>query len=351
MKNARGFTLLELAISMGIMLVAIVATCVMLMEGQRFARNAEEVSQSNDSSRMAGEFILSALRIAGMGGAMGVWINNAGTPHLISPIFGSDNIGAAGNTDDIWMILPDRRAFQDSLCQPGSGGAASLVSGGTGPLNVTCTDSLFAGGQPAPTLLLVTNFAGPAALLTRPLVGTPAPAGSVTPGTINYDEAGLPSFPPRGFLVGDIVFGATVARFFIDVDASGRKGLYREQGTLSGNTPPSFLNGTTSRMLLQNDIEDLQVSYATDPTNSGLPGNYIFSNGFPDAMGAAPLRGVRVNVVSTHKRRMTKGDTSGITFYQPLSIENHPSTGVIDAFRRSLSARRLELQNLNPGNL
>jgi type II secretory pathway pseudopilin PulG len=349
MKNARGFTLLELAISMGIMLVAIVATCVMLIEGQRFTRNTEEVSQSNDSSRMAGEFIVSALRIAGMGAAMGVWINNAGTPRLISPIFGTDNISTANNTDDIWMVIPDRRAFQESNCQSGSGGAASLTRGGVGQLKVTCTRSLFPATGPSPSLLLVTNFANPGVLITRPTVVIAS--DGTNEGAIDYNESTLPSFPPRAFLSGDIVYGATVAHFFIARDANGRSGLYREQGTLSGNSPPSFVAGTTSRMLLQNDIEDLQITYGVDPNNSGLPSNYVFSNGFPDALGPVSLRGVRVSVVSTHQRRMSKADGTGVTIYQPVSVENHPSSGVLDAFRRSLYTRRIETQNLSPGNL
>src|SRR5258707_220220 len=126
--SKRGFTLIELITSTAIMIVAIAATCMMLIEGQRFTRNSEEIINSNEGSRVAGEFIVSALRIAGMGAAAGVWINNAGIPRLISPIFGTDNISTEGFTDDIWMLIPDRRAFQDNNCQSGSGAAVSVVT-------------------------------------------------------------------------------------------------------------------------------------------------------------------------------------------------------------------------------
>lgn len=349
MKKARGFTLIEMAISMGIFIVAVVATCIMLVEGQRFTRNAEEVSQNNDGARIAAEAIVSALRIAGMGGGLGVWMNNAGTPRLISPIFGNDNIATANNTDDIWMILPDRRAFQDNNCQLNSGGAASLVNGGTGPLNVTCTRSLLNGGASDPKILLVTNFSNPGAILTLPRILTPSDGTGI--GVIDYAESGLASFPPRGFRAGDIVYAATVVRFFVGQDASGRRGLYREQGMLSGNTPPSFIVGTVTRMLIQNDIEDLQIAYGVDPTNAGLPQNYVYTNGFPDTGGAAPLRVVRISAVATHSRRMMKSDATSIAIYKPLTVENHLSSGAIDAFRRALYTRRIELTNLSPGNL
>src|SRR6266849_465823 len=67
--SKRGFTLIELITSTAIMIVAIAATCMMLIEGQRFTRNSEEIINSNEGSRVAGEFIVSALRIAGMGAA------------------------------------------------------------------------------------------------------------------------------------------------------------------------------------------------------------------------------------------------------------------------------------------
>src|SRR5262244_1039590 len=94
MKSNRGFTTLELMVATAITMVAIVAVCTLLIESGHFTRNNEEIIKSND----------------------GVWINNAGTPKLISPIFGTDAIAAEGNTDDIWMVLPDRRAFKESNC-------------------------------------------------------------------------------------------------------------------------------------------------------------------------------------------------------------------------------------------
>src|SRR5260370_35132305 len=105
--SKRGFTLIELITSTAIMIVAIAATCMMLIEGQRFTRNSEEIINSNEGSRVVGDFIVSALRIAGMRAAAGVWINNAGIPRLSSPIFGPDNISPDAVPDDICMLIPD----------------------------------------------------------------------------------------------------------------------------------------------------------------------------------------------------------------------------------------------------
>ncbi len=344
MKSNRGFTTLELMVATAIAMVAIVATFTLLIEGQRLTRNNEEIVKSNDGARIAGEFIVSALRAAGIGGAAGVWINNAGSSRLVSPIFGTDAIAAEGNTDDIWLVISDRRAFKESNCALNSGSSASLVAGGPGPLNVSCTRSLA-----NPSMLLVANFAGPAALLTGLRVLTPSD-GTVV-GVIDYSESSLVGFPPRGYQQGDGVFGALVVHFFVHRDSSG-SALYRETGVLTGASPPAFIAGTTSRILLQSNIEDLQIAYGVDPTGAGQPDQYVFQNGFPDAFDPR-LRAIRVSVVGYHDRPMRSGDTSTLTAFQPISpLENHDQTGAPkDGFRRSLYTRRVELPNLSPGML
>jgi type II secretory pathway pseudopilin PulG len=349
MKTNRGFTLVEMLVSMSIMMVAIVATAMILVEGQRFTRNAEEVSNSNDNARVAGELIASALRVAGMGGALGVWINNAGTPRLISPIFGTDAIATEGNTDDIWMILADRRGFKDNNCALNSGGGVTLVQGGVGLLNVNCTRSLLPAGLANPPLLLVANFANPASLLTQPRPVT-ASDGTVV-GTIDYGESAVSGFPPRGFQQGDSAYGASVVRFFVHRDSSG-SALYRETGRLSGATPPAFVPASVARTLVQPDIEDLQLAYGVDPSGTNQPDQYVFSNGFPDTFASA-LRSVRVSVVAIHNRQLKRGDMTSMTSYKPISpIENHDQTlAPNDAYRRSLYTRRVELPNLSPGTL
>ncbi len=349
MKEKRGFTLIEMLVSMSIMMVAIVATAMILVEGQRFTRNAEEVSNSNDNARIAGELIASALRVAGMGGALGVWINNAGTPRLISPVFGTDAIAAEGNTDDIWMILTDRRAFKDNNCVSNTGGAVSLAQGGVGVLNVNCTRSLLPVGLANPSMILVANFTNPASLLTQPRPTTPSDGTLV--GTIDYAESAVTGFPPRGFQQGDSAYGASVVRFFVHRDSRG-PALYRETGTLSGATPPAFVVNSVTRTLLQPNIEDLQIAYGVDPTGTNQPDQYVFSNGFPDAFASA-LRAVRVSVVAIHDRQLKRGDATTNTSYRPISpLENHDQTlAPNDGYRRSLYTRRVELPNLSLGAL
>src|SRR5215470_8150269 len=131
MKSNRGFTLIEIMISGGIMMIAVIATCMMLLEGQRFTRNTEEVAKSNDSARLAGEFIVGALRTAGMGANLGVYVNNGGVPRLNSQI--CQSVVVAGFTK--------------------SGGSAALVQGGTGQLQVNCTLGLLPGGIAPPPML------------------------------------------------------------------------------------------------------------------------------------------------------------------------------------------------------
>src|SRR5260370_9968282 len=173
--SSRGFTLVELMTSTAIMIVAIAATCMVLIEGQRFTRNTEEVVNGNDNARIAGEFIANALRIAGMGGAAGLWINNSGTPRLISPIFGTDNIAAEGSTDDIWMILPDRRAFQENNCVNKSGGAVSLPAAGAGPPTLSSPPGPFPSRSPTTPAPPAEPFLKPMPPVHPPPSPTPPP--------------------------------------------------------------------------------------------------------------------------------------------------------------------------------
>jgi prepilin-type N-terminal cleavage/methylation domain-containing protein len=345
--SRRGFTLIELMTSTAIMIVAITATCMMLIEAQRFTRNSEEIVNSNDNARVAGEFIVNALRIAGMGGAAGLWINNGGTPRQISPISGTDNISTEGSTDDLWLILPDRRAFQDNNCVNKSGGAVSVATGGTGPLKVTCTQGLLPAGGPSPAMLMVTNFLNPGVLVTQPTPTTPSD-GTVV-GVIGYSESALAGFPPRAFQVGDLVYGASAVHLFVHIDATGST-LYREVGVLTGASPLAFVPTSVTRTLIQRNIEDLQFAYGTDPLNANLPDQYVYSNGFPNAAGL-PARAVRVTAVATHLRSMRKGDTSLQLSSKPMSIENHTVSAPADSLRRSVYTRRVELSNLSTGSL
>jgi type II secretory pathway pseudopilin PulG len=359
-KANRGFTLVEIMVSGGIMIIAVLATCSMLLEGQRFTRNTEEVVQSNDNARVAGELITSALRIAGMGGGLGVWVSDGGTPRLISPIFGSDNIPSLSLTDDVWMIIPDRSALQNSdQCAPivssgvtKAGGAATIVQGGRGALNVNCTIGLLPAGVTSPAMLLVTNFAAPGVVLTHPTLTTASDGSLGGPvGVINYNEAALGGYPPRPYQLGDMVYGASVVRFFVQRDASGRPALYRQTGVLTGAAPPAFVPATMTQSVVVYDIEDLQIAYGVDPGALNLPDGYVFSDGFQYNF-QQPLRSVRVSVVSIHPRQMLDGDNSVIATYGPMRVENHDTLGAAtDGHRRSLYSRRVELTNLSPGAL
>jgi prepilin-type N-terminal cleavage/methylation domain-containing protein len=351
MRNSRGFTLVELMISASIMVVAVAATCAILLEAMHLTRNSEEVAQSNDAARLATEFVLHGIRLAGAGASGGVYVNNP--PTLTNAVFGIDN--GFGGTDELWLIVPDKDLHRPACTPTAPGAAIPLITEGTGTLNLACPAAFPRGG-----MLLVSNMTT-SALATQIDYGTPT--------SITYAESGA-AFSNRGSLGyqrSDLVYPVSLFHYFVATNpTTNRSALYRCIGKLgSGVNGGPFIDDTTNCMMIQNDIEDFQLAYGLDRTASGNPDNYTFVTGCAaspcDATNTlAPaytpfLRSVRVSVVALGRRKMLDANGSVLTSanYAPFAaVENHTiASPTADGYRRSLYTRRVELPNLLPSSL
>jgi hypothetical protein len=312
-------------------------------------RGGEETAWSNDASRMGGEMITNTVRLAGWGAPGGVWVNAGGTATLVSPVFGND--GGPLGTDDLWVIVPERKVLRES-CVDAWASAMVTTAGAGGPLRVTCNGNFLAGGN-----LLVSNMKT-AALITAisfPNANQIQFAETSTP-------AGFSDAPARGgFSQGDLVFGARLYHFYIAIEPSShRPALYSVRGKLAQDASGRpFSDDPKGDVTVQNDVEDLQVSYGVDTNLTGNPALYSYTNTLPSCPGPSPicvtpgLRTMRITVVGTSRRVFTNksGVTNKTSVYTPVSVENHTPAATPDGYRRSIYSERVELSNMSTVSL
>ncbi|MCP3102025.1 PilW family protein [Myxococcus sp. K15C18031901] len=357
MSTPRGMTLLETMIALAITSVIIAAAATLMLAGSRFIHNTEHSADSHDASRMAGEALMNAVRQAGAGAPGGLWVRLGGTPVRINTVFGRDgttgtgtagNVATADGSDDLWLVLPDRNYLGEPCVAQGA--AASVVSPGTGALQVNCTQGLRAGG-----LHMASNMTT-GALLSNVVL---TPAGPTAPGQVSYDEAstsGYSNAPEKGgFQTGDLVYPVRLVHFFIGPHPrTGRPSLMRAEGRLLADTlsrPFSDVT-TTPAQVVQENVEDFQVAFGFDTSGTENPAAYTWQHGLGSTFQTG-LRTVRITVVATGRtpRRDSRSATV-LSDDKPVTAENHvPTRTTADGLYRSLYTRRVELPNLAAASL
>ncbi|RKH12305.1 prepilin-type cleavage/methylation domain-containing protein [Corallococcus sp. CA053C] len=357
---ARGMTLLETMVAAALATIILAAAAALLLAGGRVVHNTEHVADSHDHARLAGELLLSAVRQAGSGMSDGLWVVSSGVPQRINPIFGGDGAGTGlltatttGNvvgtegSDDLWLVVPDRN-YLGRDCAPGA--AMTVVAPGTGSLQVNCVGTP-SGAPPATPMLVASNMKS-AALLTQTSVTSNPPTA-----TVSYSESGVPGFsnaPHKGgFQRGDLVYPARVLHFFIGPHpTTGRKALLRAEGTPAADIAGRPFMDMGDPVVVQDFVEDFQVAFGVDATNTGDPTSYVFQNGLSPEYTPG-LRSVRISVVATGRtpRRDTQNQAV-LSEDLPIAVENHtPATVPPDGYFRSLFSRRAELPNLASASL
>lgn len=359
--KARGMTLLETMVAAALATIILAAATALLLAGGRVVHNTEHVADSHDNARLAGETLLSAVRQAGAGMSEGLWVVSGGTPQRINPVFGGDGAGAGvlaptttGNTpgadgsDDLWLVVPDRN-YLGRDCAPGA--AMTVVKPGTGALEVNCV-GVPSGAAPALSMLVASNMKS-AALLTQTSVSSTPPTA-----TVNYLETSVPGFsnaPHKGgFQRGDLVYPVRLLHFFIGTNVhTGRKALMRAEGKPVSDVSGRPFMDMGDPVVVQDYVEDFQVAFGLDATNTGDPAKYTFQNGLKPEFTPG-LRSVRVSVVATGRTpRRDNRNQAVLSDDLPLAVENHtpPPAASADGYFRSLFSRRAELPNLASASL
>lgn len=364
MKHApRGLTLVELMVSMAILMEVLAMAAGLLLLGVRAKRAGEETADTTDAARFAGDVLADALKMAGLGASGGLYVYDGTDTRLTSPIIGLNNTtagDAVAGSDELWVVVPHRNAFQESCSSdPLDLGAATMLhSSGTGPFVVRCKDSLDHSTIPK-TLMMVSNMTT-AALITGVGFAPMAP----DPGfQVTYNESGVANFssaPARGgYQAGDLLFPATVRRYFVKLNTETNRRALMVQAAVpktSGGsaTAVPFQASPEQISVVQEDIEDLQIAFGVDPTNGTDPASIQWINGLGPAYSNG-VRSVRITVVARSARvyRDDLGNAMRSSDYQAKTkVEDHVITSPVpDGHRRILYTRRVELPNMAPANL
>ncbi len=366
-KNRRGFSLIELMVSVVIMAVAVAATASVVVTMMSLTRNAENYTDDLDAARQGGTALGRVVESAGLMTPGGLRVNTGSGPLLINPIFGIDGTTGAGfragggppavtGPDDLWVVTPNRNSLREGCVDPGAGVVISRTTAG-GVLTVQCPTIItsFGAGD-----FLVASNSRTGALLSPPLVFSTAGANA----TIGYAEQAVVNFSPapppgEGFTRGDFVYGVTLFHYSIKPSPfqAGRPALVRHRGML-GTEPttnrPFVEDPAFGDEVVQDLVEDMQVSFGMQAINTDVI-TYQTSLA-PDYNPALTLRSVRINVVAVGRLRDLAVDGDKVVPLRPLVVENHSPPGAAlgvpgDGFRRVLYTQRLELPNTAPENL
>ena len=353
----RGTTLIELMISVGILIIVVAITLQVVIAGVNLARNGNETGESNEAARLAGDTIGLKLRLAGMGATAGLNVVIGGTTRTVAPIIG---VNSSTGPDELWVVTPSSTTFGQGCADTsanaataGDTNAAAVVqeSRTDGLIKVRCVRTLPAAGG----LFMVTNLTS-AALITVTGYTTSGSGNALT-----YAESGQTGFTNNyrrgGFAAGDLVVPVTISHYFLQNSGPNNEPTLMvadgKLNTVAGGFP--FVEVANTRRTVLGPIEDLQLTFGVDPSDSDNPSSIAWQHGFGGAQGTwtAGLRSVGLTLVSRSHR--TLRDTAGngnLDGLKPLSVQDHLLTNpVADGLRRVIYERRIELPNAAPWNL
>jgi prepilin-type N-terminal cleavage/methylation domain-containing protein len=312
----KGFTLVELMVSLVIFSFAIAGILAVAVAMTRAFREQRRVVATENAVRAPLDFIVDALRQASPGVTTGTITD------------GQDCTFTAGAI-----------SFVDHTDQPDE---LTIVyaSGGV----VSTTHSVVDGSSTSITIPdeHVDQFAvDDYVLVSDGAQGTLVKVTAVGTDSLSIAPTCSGAFPSGGYPAGSMLIRAQRARFAIaDLDSIPTLWLYP--------------NGSTLGEPVAEGIEDLQVAVGIDADGDGAITGDILTygsgttsdewtgNASGDALPAGAIRAVHVVLVS----RDTSPLRGTASFYPPADALNHPGSTTPDNFRRRMLNSTVEVRNL-----
>jgi prepilin-type N-terminal cleavage/methylation domain-containing protein len=311
-RRQRGFTLIELMISLVLFSVAvagILSVAVSMVQGYREQRQA---IAAESAVRVPMDFLADALRQASPGVSSGqIWDTTTCTASAITVTNSSsapdkiDVIYASGGT-----LTSTRSAYTEASTSIDVTDASQLAAG----------DQVVISNLTTGHLVTITSVSGDTINFATPCSGTAA---------FSYD-------------IGSLVVRARHATFFI--------GTLDGVPTLMFDPDSDWPGGTATAEPLAEGVEDLQVAEGIDAnadlliSESGLAGDddewvYNKAGDSTPALTVIP-RAIRLSLVARAARPLQ----GNVTLYQRPAIEDRPA-GASDAYKRRVLSARIELRN------
>ena len=307
----RGFTLVELMVSLVIFSFAIAGIMAVAVTMTRAYREQRRAIATENAARAPMDFIADAVRSASPG-------------------------VTTGNVHDAYTCAAGAVAHLDNTGAPDE---LEIVyaSGGI----VTTTHSAFTSSSAAITVPAdhVDQFAaGDYVLVTDSAQGTVAKVTGITGN--NLDLAPITcatAFPTGGYPSGSILVRAQRARFTID-NLDGVPTLFMD---------PDGLAGPAEAEPVAEGVEDFQVAIGVDADASG---DLLDNGGADEWAGNAPgdvlpagaIRAVKVVLVARDTKEISGGSA---TFFRPAALNRSAATE-LDKYRRRVLTSTIEIRNL-----
>lgn len=401
-RNARGFTLVEIAVATAALGVALSAAMYIVIGVNSSAEHVRRVGETQDAARLALDALAAEIRMSGAGASSGqIGIGTtAGAVARIPAIYSGPDVtvttkgGQQVVTNSVFVISSEPGAGSPS--SDGTGMQGSVVSSGVDTVNgiqiectnqlgveVDCTDATFKSN----TILPALPGGGYAPLLVGDYVNAvymrPTAVGSVSGGAqqLKFTEMTVPGAyspdpkAPFGFAKGASIGKARVTHWYVKEVSPGDWELMRshpkldDKWSLSGgscSTASPFIDETNSTdpdapkgtIIGSGPVENLQIRFVVDDGISDNPANFhVWGDGTNggtnyhlgncDALAAGlavqkVLREVRISVVarSLVSDRATDG-TTHVKRYGLAAWEGvSPTGGALDEYpRRSFEVR------------
>lgn len=321
MKTERGFTFVELMISLTIGLIVLTAVFAIFIDSQSTYRLTENLNRTQENGRFAMFFLTEDIRKAKAMGCAPTNIVN----HLNSPadyfVAGQNVIGytytGSGNSPSDWTPnLPG--VFSAGDVEPGTDviaitGSSNWSVAVTAPYMSTTSGALHV--EPNPDLgqgdiIIVTDC------VTADLFQITAPSDPGANGTIVHSTGNnpIPGNLTKDFSQiygpGSMIFKLVTKYYYI--------------GTGAGGSPALFILGGNNALVnaeLISDIEDLDAMYGQDTTNDGSVDTYDFADAVADW---SKVNTVRVSVVArTPEKVSVNHDYRSQTYQQTVYIRQY----------------------------
>jgi len=401
-RNARGFTLVEIAVATAALGVALSAAMYIVVGVNSSAEHVRRVGETQDAARLALDALAAEIRMSGAGASSGqIGIGTtAGAVARIPAIYSGPDVtvttkgGQKVVTNSVFVISSEPGAGSPS--SDGTGMEGSVVSSGVDPVTgiqvectnqlgtqVDCTDATFKSN----TILPALPGGGYAPLIVGDYVNAvymrPTALGAVSGGAqqLRFTEMTVPGAyspdpkAPFGFAKGASIGKARVTHWYVKEVSPGDWELMRshpkldDSWTLSGGSCSAaspFIDETNSsdptapvgKVVGSGPIENLQIRFVVDDGISDNPANFhVWGDGTNggtnyhvgncDTLAAGlpvqkVLREVRISVVA--RSLVADHATDGVKHVKRYGLATwegvSPTGGALDEYpRRSFEAR------------
>jgi prepilin-type N-terminal cleavage/methylation domain-containing protein len=313
-KTQRGFTLVELMVSLVIFTFAIAGVLSVAIAMTRAYREQRRVIATENAVRAPLDYVVDAVRQASPG------VSTATIKDANDCTFTGSAIQMVDNDDQ-----PDELTVVYA-----SGGVVSTTHSA---FTSTSTSIAVPAAQ-------IDEFAiGDTLLVTDTNQGTLVRVTAVNAASVDIAITCTTAFPVGGYAAGSILVRAQRARFAIDPT------------TFDGiPTLVMYPNGSTTAEPVAEGVEDFQVALGVDAdgngaiADGGLGSNTDewIGNASGDVLPTGSIRAVQIAMVSRDASPLT-GTAS---FYPPAQTLNHDGNGTADNYRRRMLSTIVEIRNL-----